>query len=49
VELVAMIDPLPAAMRCGTAATVELPTRVRFVSVVSCHTAGVTWSHGCTV
>jgi hypothetical protein len=49
VELVAMIDPPPAAMRWGTATTMVFQTPVRFVSMVSCHTCGVTWSHGCTV
>jgi hypothetical protein len=49
VELVAMIDPPPAVMRCGIAAAMVFQTPVRLVSMVSCHTCAVTWSHGCTV
>ena len=49
VELVQMIDPRPAAMRCGAQATMVFHTPVRLVSRVSCHTAGVTSSHACTV
>ncbi len=29
--------------------TTVFQTRVRFVSVVSCHSCGLTWSDGCTV
>jgi hypothetical protein len=49
VELVAMIDPPPAAIRCGTATTKVFHTPVRLVSSVSCQTCGVTWSQVCTV
>ncbi len=49
VELVAMIDPPPLSIRCGTAVTIEFHTPVRLVSSVSCHTCGVTSFHACTV
>ena len=49
VELVAMIDPPPAAIRCGTATTNVFHTPVRLMSSVSCQTCGVTSSQVCTV
>ena len=49
VELVQMIDPPPAAIRCGAATTIVFHTPVRLVSRVSRHTSGVTSSHACTV
>ena len=44
VELVQMIDPPPAAIRCGTLTTIVFQTPVRLVSRVSCQTCGVTSS-----
>ena len=49
VELVQMIDPPPAAIRCGTLTTIVFQTPVRLVSRVSCQTAGLTSSQACTV
>ncbi len=49
VELVQMIEPPPAAIRCGTLTTIVFQTPVRLVSRVSCQTAGLTSSQGCTV
>ena len=43
-ELVAMIDPPPLAIRCGTATTMVFHTPVRLVSIVSCQICGVTSS-----
>ena len=44
VELVQMIEPPPAAIRCGTLTTIVFQTPVRLVSIVSCQTCGVTSS-----
>ena len=44
-----MIDPPPLASRCGIATKSVFQTPVRLVSIVSCHTAGVTSSHAWTV
>ena len=44
VELVQMIEPPPAAIRCGTLTTMVFQTPVRLVSRVSCQTCGVTSS-----
>ena len=49
VELVQMIEPPPAAIRCGTVTTIVFQTPVRLVSRVSCQTAGLTSSQACTV
>src|SRR6266568_4929872 len=40
VELVQMIEPPPAAIRCGTLTTMVFQTPVRLVSRVSCQTCG---------
>src|ERR1700751_5796470 len=44
VELVQMIEPPPASIRCGTLNTMVFQTPVRLVSRVSCQTCGVTSS-----
>jgi hypothetical protein len=48
-ELVAMIDPPPLVIRCGTAATMVFHTPVRLVSSVSFQISGLTSSQAWTV